>query len=147
MEIEERIAGVVVCFGSIFVLYLYLKLSGELMKPEYGVFRFIDGIVMFIIFDVIPYILLIGGSLFLVVYAIKEFVSSQIDPVAKELKYSRHNLFEQIENCRKDIRSNSTFVNDNFEKLKAQMKELNEEIKAMKMPVEEIKQEALQNFI
>ena len=46
MCFEERVSGVAICIASILILYLYLKLTGQVPGPGWWIWNGIDYLMM-----------------------------------------------------------------------------------------------------
>lgn len=104
MCFEERVTGVAICFASIFILYLYLKLTGQVPGPGWWIWNGIDYLMMKL-FKILLYFIPTALVVYLCDWYIKKIIRKRTQQILGIIKAHQEDIKYLLKQKEKSISS------------------------------------------
>ena len=134
----ERIVGASFSFGAIFTLYLYLKITGQIPGPGWGILNLIDSYMVKAF-----HILKIGVPVLILV----TFVYLYIKKLRERQENERQEKERQYEIYHHEERKKEEGILARFQSIEAKLQKLNDEFHQMNRSSTDITESVLQDFL
>ena len=146
MCFEERVSGVAICIASILILYLYLKLTGQVPGPGWWIWNGIDYLMMKlfkILLFVIPSALIVQFC----DWYIKKIIRKRTQQILGKIKAHQEDIKYLLEQKENSIVSKVKSIESDYKKIAHEINDLKEESAKLKLRGSESEQAALENFV
>lgn len=146
MCFEERVSGVAICFASIFILYLYLKLTGQVPGPGWWIWNGIDYLMMKL-FKILLYVIPSALIVYLCDWYIKKIIRKRTQQILGIIKANQEDIKYLLKQKENSISSKVQSLERDYKKISQEINNLKEETAKFKLRGSESEQAALENFV
>ena len=142
LTLEERTLGACFCLSVAIGIYIYIKLT----MPLYWPFTWIDSLVMFLL-DILIYV----GIPFLVLFGLHRLMlhvlHKEIAKYGALIERKLSSLEFQINESKKELNCANLRIEGELKEALKEIEKLSREIESRQVPVQEIQNKALQEFL
>jgi hypothetical protein len=146
MCFEERVSGVAICIASILILYLYLKLTGQVPGPGWWIWNGIDYLMMKL-FKILLFVIPSALIVYFCDWYIKKIIRKRTQQILGKIKAHQEDIKYLLEQKENSIVSKVKSIESDYKKIAHEINDLKEESAKLKLRGSESEQAALENFV